>query len=182
MKKTIVLVVLALFLITLANAQVTPQIKLFCDKTQSAITYSMHHPLHSWTGESKDITSVILTDENRDIISQVAVSVKISSFDSKNANRDSHVMEVAEALNYPTVTFTSSSIKQENNKLTVTGTLKFHGVSQSISFEATKNTINNKAEITGNFIVKMTQFQIKPPSLMGMATDDDIKMEFKVLY
>lgn len=182
MKKLISLVAFALLLNTFAYAQTTSQVKLFCDKTQSSITYSMHHPLHSWTGENKDVTSIILTDENRNLISQVAVSVKISSFDSKNANRDSHVMEVSEALTFPVVTFTSTSIKQESNKLVVTGNLKFHGVSQPITFEAEKTMINNKAEISGNFIVKMTQFQIKPPTLMGIATDDDIKMEFKVIY
>lgn len=167
---------------SLINAQQASSVKLYCDKTQSTITYSMHHPLHSWTGESKDVTSVILTDENRSIINQVAVLVKVSSFDSKNANRDSHVMEATEALTFPTVSFSSTSIKQESNNLSVEGTLKFHGVSQQISFEAEKTFINSKVEITGNFIVKMTQFEIKPPSLMGVATDDDIKISFKAVY
>jgi polyisoprenoid-binding protein YceI len=180
-KKIIFLIAIGL-LDLMAYSQQTSPVKLFCDKTQSTINYSMHHPLHSWEGESKDITSVILSDEKRNVISQVAVIVKISSFDSKNANRDSHVMEVTEALKYPSITFTSTSIKQENNKLMVTGTLGFHGVNQTISFDADKNIKNDKAEVTGNFIVKMSQFAIKPPSLMGMATDDDIKISFKVVY
>ena len=182
MKKSIILVVSFFLLNVWANAQTTPQVKLFCDKTQSTITYSMHHPLHSWTGESKDVTSIILIDENRNIITQVAVSVKISSFDSKNANRDSHVMEATEALTFPVITFSSTSIKQEGNKIIVTGTMKFHGVSQPVTFEAEKTMVKDKAEITGNFVVKMTQFQIKPPSLMGVATDDDIKLAFKMIY
>jgi polyisoprenoid-binding protein YceI len=180
--KNLLFVVTVLLLSIVANAQQPEQIKLYCDKTQSTITYSMHHPLHSWTGESKDITSVILSDETRNIINQVAVVVKISSFDSKNANRDSHVVEATEALNFPTISFTSTTIKQENNKLMVTGTLKFHNVSQPITFEAEKNMVNNKAEITGNFSILMTQYNIKPPTLMGVATDDEIKLAFKVIY
>lgn len=181
MKKIIFLIAIVLLNIV-SYSQSTSQIKLFCDKAHSSIEYSMHHPLHSWTGESKDITSVILSDEKRNSISQVAVLVKISSFDSKNANRDSHIMEVTEALKYPAITFTSTSIKQENNKLAVTGTMNFHGINQTISFEADKNMIKDKAEITGNFIVKMSQFNIKPPSLMGVATDDEIKISFKTIY
>jgi polyisoprenoid-binding protein YceI len=181
MKMMKILVALAL-LSTLADAQDKSQIKLYCDKKQSTISYYLHHPLHAWTGESNDVNSIILTDENRTLINTVAVSVKISSFDSKNANRDSHVMEVTEALKYPTISFTSNSIKQESNKLVVSGTLNFHGVSQIVLFEADKTIINNKAEITGGFTVKMTQFGIDPPSLMGMATDDDIKITFKVVY
>ena len=181
MKRIILLVAIAL-LNTLGHAQVKTPIKIYCDKKQSTISYSMNHPLHSWTGVSKDITSVILTDENRTEISQVAVSVKISSFDTQNANRDSHTMEATEALKYPAISFLSNSIKQTGNKLKVSGTLSFHGVSRDITFEAEKNIVNNIAEIKGSFIIKMTQYNIDPPSLMGIASDDNIKIDFYVIY
>lgn len=180
--KQIVFISAVLFINTVAFAAKPAPVKLFCDKSHSTITYGMNHMLHSWTGTSKDINSVILTDEAKKTISQVAVSVKISSFDSKNANRDSHTMEVTEALKYPNITFSSTSIKQENNKLSVEGTLSFHGVSKDISFEAEKTKNKNKIEITGGFDIKMTDFNIERPSLMGIAADDDIKITFDVLY
>jgi len=165
-----------------AVAQSTSQVKLYCVKSQSSITYSVHHPLHSWTGKSKEVSSVILTNKSRSVISEVAVMVRISSFDSKNANRDSHAIEVTDALKYPSITFTSSSIKQIGDQLTVTGTLSFHGVRRIITFAAKRKLINNQLNVIGNFSVKMTQFKIVPPSLLGMATDDDIKISFNVLY
>jgi len=181
MKKIIIVFALALLSI-FAYSQDKSEIKIYGDKNLSTITYSMNHPMHSWTGESKDVTSIIVTNENKSIIKQVAVSVKIASFDSKNANRDSHTMEVTEALKYPNVTFTSTSIIQNGDKLSVVGTLNFHGIKQTIKFEAEKKIVNNKIEVTGNFIAKMSQFNIKPPSLMLMATDDDIKISFKAEY
>jgi polyisoprenoid-binding protein YceI len=182
MKRQIIFIGIMIVFNTLIKAQETSPIKLYCDKKQSTISYSMNHPLHSWTGESTDITSVIVTDENRNIINQVAVLVKISSFDSKNANRDSHAMEVTEALKYPSLSFTSTSIKQVGNKLAVSGILNFHGINQLISFEAEKNTINSKAQVRGSFNIKMTQFKIDPPTLLGLATDDDIKVSFNLIY
>ncbi len=181
MKKLILLAATVLLNTAVYSQEKTP-VKLPCDKKLSTITYSMNHPLHSWTGENKDVTSVILTDENRSVITQVAVLVKISSFDTKNANRDSHTMEVTEALKYPAISFSSTSIKQVGNKLAVTGTLGFHGVSNVISFEAEKNSVNNKVEIKGSFIIKMTQYKIDPPSMMGVAADDDIKIAFYMIY
>lgn len=181
MKKLILSVAFALLNIV-ASAQVKTPIKIYCDKTQSTISYSMNHPLHSWTGVSKDITSMILTDENRNEINQVAVTVKISSFDTKNANRDSRTLETTEALKYPAISFLSNSIKQTGNKLKVSGTLSFHGVSRDITFEAEKNIVNNKAEIKGSFIIKMTQYKIAPPALMGIASDDNIRIDFYVVY
>lgn len=181
MKRYLIFCILTL-LISEVYAQDKTLVKVFCDKTQSSITYSMNHLLHSWEGECKEVNSVILTDEKRTVISQVAVSVKIASFDSKNANRDSHAMEATEALLYPSISFTSNSIEQIGEKLMVTGDLKFHDISQIISFEAQKESINNRVEITGNFIIKMTQFKIKPPSLLGIAVDDEIKISFYLLY
>jgi len=178
----ILLFVAIVLLGTSAIAQTTTPVKVKCDQKLSTITYSMNHMLHAWTGVSNDVTSIILTDENKSVISQVAVSVKIASFDSQNANRDSHTIEATEALKYPNITFASTTIKPEGDKLKVTGTLTFHSVNQPISFEALKKMNKNKAEITGEFSVKMTQFKIDPPSLMGIATDDEIKIAFKIIY
>ncbi|NOZ45978.1 MAG: YceI family protein [Chlorobi bacterium] len=165
---------------TIAYPQKSGQVKLFCDKEHSSISYSMNHPLHSWTGINKEVRSIILF--NNETISQVAVAVTIASFDSQNANRDSHAIEVTEAIKYPTISFSSDSIKQNGNKLNVTGTLNFHGVNKIISFETTIKKMKNKIEATGEFTVLMTEFNIKPPSLMGMATDDNIKIKFDIIY
>ena len=77
--------------------------KLYADKNKSDITYAMNHPLHSWKGISNDMLSVILLDTSNMEINELAVVVKIASFDSKNSNRDSNTIEVTEALKYPNV-------------------------------------------------------------------------------
>lgn len=176
------LLIVALALLTTAKAQDKPQIKIFCDKSQSTISYSMSHPLHSWVGVSKEVNSVILADEKREQITQVAATVKISSFNSRNANRDSHAMEVTEALLYPSISFTSDDIKQNGDSLEVTGILNFHHVNQMVSFKAKKEKLKNKVRITGAFKLKMTQFDIQPPSLMGMATRDEFEISFSIVY
>jgi len=167
---------------TIANPQNPASTKLYCDKSNSIITYSMNHPLHSWTGTSKDVSSIIITDEKREFISQVAVSVKISSFDSKNANRDSHAIEVTEALKYPNITFNSKSIKQDGDKLSVEGTLSFHGINKDISFEAEKSLTRNKIQVKGGFEIKMTDYNVERPTLMALPTEDEIKITFDVVY
>jgi polyisoprenoid-binding protein YceI len=156
--------------------------KLYADKNKSDITYAMNHPLHSWIGVSSDILSVILLDTSTMDINELAVVVKIASFDSKNSNRDSNTIEVTEALKYPNVSLSSNSIKQVNDKLTVKGTLKFHGVSKEIIFDVQKEIIKDKIKVTGNFEILMTDFKIKPPKLLGIATNKDIKLSFTVFY
>lgn len=180
--KFLYLVFTLAFLCHAGFAQTDSRIKVYSDKSQSSITYFMIHPLHSWSGVSKDFTSVILANADKTEIYQVALSAKISTFDSHNANRDSHMMEVTEAIKYPSVTFQSTSIKANGNKLNVTGNLSLHGVTQSVSFGAEQKLVNNKLEVTGSFNVNMKQYKIDPPSLMGMAVDENFKVEFKAVY
>lgn len=181
MKYSILKVSLFVGILTL-SLQGAGQTKYYSDKKESYIEYSMNHPLHSWTGKSSDFTSVIVADETKTKISQVAVSAKISSFDSKNANRDSHAIEVLEAIKYPSVTFASSSVVPSGQKLTVTGALTFHGVTRTITFEATELKKGNSVEISGAFAVNMTDYKIERPSLMGFPTEDEIKISFKAVY
>jgi polyisoprenoid-binding protein YceI len=143
----------------------------------------MSHPLHSWTGQSKDVNAAIIFNNNKNKIIKTAVSVKISSFDSKNANRDSHTMEVTDALKYPNVTFVSKSIVEKNNdNYQVSGLLTFHGITKQISFNTQIYNTKKEIEVRGNFSIKMTAYGIKPPSLLGMPTKDNIKISFNVFF
>jgi polyisoprenoid-binding protein YceI len=158
------------------------KVKVNCIKEESSITYAMTHPLHAWTGESKEINSIILTDEAKTTIFQVAVSAKLASFDSKNANRDSHMMEVTEALKFPNVTYVSNSVTIDGGDFTSSGNITFHGVSVPVALKGKIVREGNKSIFTGDFNLKMTQFGISPPSLMGISTEDNFKLEFRVVY
>ena len=180
--KNIFFILLFIGLASSAIAQDAATVKVFADKKLSSITYTMRHPLHTWDGTSKDVNSVILTNADKSQLTQVAVSVKLSSFDSKNANRDSHMIEVAEGLKYPTISFSSTSIQTQGDIMVVKGNVSFHGVTQPINFEAKRKMAGTDLEISGAFTLKMTQFKIEPPSLLAVATDDEFKLNFKVVY
>ena len=175
-------IIIILLCTTTSFAQKLKLKKLYADKNKSDITYAMNHPLHAWTGVSNNILSVMLLDTSNMEINELAVVVKIASFDSKNSNRDSNTIEVTEALKYPNVSLSSNSIKQTNDRLTVKGKLKFHGVSKEIIFDAQKEIIKDEIKVTGNFKILMTDFKIKPPKLLGIATDKNIKLSFTVFY
>ena len=175
-------IIIILLCTTTSFAQKLKLKKLYADKNKSDITYAMNHPLHAWTGVSNNILSVMLLDTSNMEINELAVVIKIASFNSKNSNRDSNTIEVTEALKYPNVSLSSNSIKQTNDRLTVKGTLKFHGVSKEIIFDAQKEIIKDEIKVTGNFEILMTDFKIKPPKLLGIATDKNIKLSFTVFY
>jgi polyisoprenoid-binding protein YceI len=181
MKKLILLLVL-LTTATVITAQTRSSVRTMADKKSSSITYSMKHPLHTWSGISRDITSVIISDGEKINIRQVAVSVSIATFDSRNANRDSHMLEVTEALRFPNITFSGDVTGRQGDELAVEGELTFHGISRPASFKVNVLEKSGKVEVTGGFSVTLSDFNIVRPTLMGFPVNDEVKLEFFVVY
>jgi polyisoprenoid-binding protein YceI len=156
--------------------------KIVADKVASWVSYSMNHPMHSWEGVCKDVNAAIVVDTKTKAISQVAVALKLDKFDSGNGNRDSHALEVMEALKYPKVTFTSNKIKASAEVLTVEGTLNFHGINKPVTIIASQENFTNKIVVEGKFELSLTDFKVERPSLFGVKTDDKMSMKFKVVF
>ena len=152
------------------------------DKTKSSITYKMSHPMHNWEGVTKDVDGAVQFDDKTGKIVKVAVVAKIASFDSKNSNRDSHMLEVTEAIKYPTVSFVSTAVKDEGAVIDVTGNIIFHNVTKQIHFTAASVTENKNRTVTGNFVVLLEDFKLERPSLMMVKTDNEMRMSFSVAF
>ena len=180
MKKIFVLSTIIIFSFSLVFAQ--NSVKYRADKAKTYITYSMSHPLHKWDATSKDVASVLVYNNDTKLIEKVATAVPVSTFDSQNANRDSHMIEVVEGIKFPNVTFSSTSIIGTFDKMTITGTLDFHGVPKKIIFEASAKITDDGIEVNGAFNVKMSEFEIESPSLMGITTKDLIEIKFHSVY
>lgn len=156
--------------------------KIVADKVASWVSYSMNHPMHSWEGVCKDVNAAAVVDTKTKAISQVAVALKVDKFDSGNGNRDSHALEVMEALKYPKVTFVSTKIKASAEVLTVEGTLNFHGINKPVTIIASQENFTNKIVVEGKFELSLTDFKVERPSLFGVKTDDKMNMKFKVVF
>ncbi len=152
------------------------------DKSKSFISYHMVHPMHSWDGVNKDFDGIIQYDDKTNLITKVAIVAKVSAFDSKSSNRDSHMMEVTEAIKYPTVSFVSSSVKDNGNSVDVTGTITFHGVSKQITFTAKEESSAKQKIVSGDFVLLIEDFKIERPSMMMMKTENEMKMSFSVEF
>ena len=142
----------------------------------------MVHPMHSWDGVCKEVEGIIQYDDQSKQITKVAIVAKVSSFNSKNSNRDSHMMEVTEAIKYPTVSFVSSSVKDNVNSVEVSGSITFHGVTKQISFTAKEETGSNKKVVSGQFVLLLEDFKIERPSMMMMKTENEMKLNFSVEF
>ncbi len=145
----------------------------------SEVTYKLVHPLHEVLATSKSAFFVFDLDESTKQIKHVSASVDVTSFDSGNSNRDSHAMEVIDALSYPEASFTSSSVTQTGDSVIVAGSLTFHGVTKSILVNGTAHWSQEKLEVTGSFAISLTEFKVERPSLLLIPVED--KLTFTLL-
>ncbi len=171
---------LIFFSLTVLLGQETEKVK--ADISLSSVTYAMSHPLHDWEGVNKNVRSIIVRDKQSKKIQKVAVALGVADFNSGNANRDSHAIEVLEGLTYPTVTFNSNSIDYQENSIKISGTLTFHNIKKVMTFSVLHKSLKGREAYSGTFDVDMTEFKVKPPSLMNMATDKTIKISFFLVF
>ncbi len=155
--------------------------QLRADKSRSYIKYYMKHAVHAWTGISKDVSCVIQVGPKGEI-EKVAATSKLKSFDSDNSNRDSHMLEVTDALTHPNINFYSTSIIKRDTAYIVRGVLSFHGVDKNIEFNMKEEASGKERRFTGQFIFLLEDFAIERPTLFLVKTDNEVKVELFMAF
>ena len=150
------------------------------DLDKSYISYDGKHPAHNWTGISKDIQGTFEINKQDLTQSKVDLFVPVFSFDSKNANRDSNMLDVVEEYYYPFVRFTSSKINKSESGFDVLGNLSFHGITKEFIIPVELNEDNENIIVTSDFSIMLTDFKIKRPALLTIKIRNqvDIKVYF----
>jgi polyisoprenoid-binding protein YceI len=177
MKKLIV----ALCLLALAGQSARAQ-GAHLVKEGSSVTYRLVHPLHKVEATSKEVTYKLDIDPAKKEIKRVEAEVDVTTFDSGNSNRDSHAMEVIDAISYPEAIFTSAAITQTADSLKITGSLTFHGLTREIVAAAATQWSPNRLQVAGGFDVSLTEFSIDRPSLLFMPVEDKLSFSFIAVF
>lgn len=179
MKNILVLSLLAFFF---TKAQAQEKKKIEADKKASTLVYSMKHPMHDWDATSKDSKCVIVYNSTTQKVEAVAVIAPVKSFDSGNSNRDSHTIEVLEALKFPNISFSASNIQDNGTSMIVKGNLTFHGVTKPLELKAVKTLNKSNLKIEGSFVINMKDYGVEPPGLMGVKADEKINLNYKMVF
>ena len=149
------------------------------DKEESNIKYSAKHVLHAWEGVNNDVSGVVVYDEG---ISKIALAAKVIDFDSGNSGRDSHSLEVLEALKFPNIKFYSEDINSEGNAIIFNGEIEFHGEKRPITVLGSIDNSNKKIKIDGKFQIIPSEFLITLPSFMLIEMEDYLDISFSLYF
>ena len=147
------------------------------DLAKSFISYDGKHPAHNWTGISRDIQGTFEINKQDLTQSKVDLFVPVFSFDSKNANRDSNMLDVVEEYYYPFVRFTSSKIIKSESGFDVLGDLSFHGITKEFIIPVELNEDNENIIVTSDFSIMLTDFKIKRPALLTIKIRNQVDIK-----
>ena len=125
---------------------------------------------------------LVLINQASNGINKIAVLLYVKDFDSGNSNRDSHSLEVLNALKFPEIRFYSENIISDNDSITFKGNLEFHGTTISKDILTVINRKNNKIQLDGNFKFSLNEFGIKAPSFMLAEMQDLIDLSFSLEF
>jgi len=151
-------------------------------KGESWVAYRLVHPLHVIDATSTSVDYKLELDPTKREIKTVTAQVDVTTFDSDNSNRDSHAMEVIDALTYPDVDFTSTSVEQRGDSIFVSGKLTFHGVTNDIVMTGTAQWQPDRLDVHGAFDVGLTEFKIDRPSLLLIPVDDKLSFTLAAAF
>ena len=121
-------------------------------------------------------------------VESAELSVPAASLDCKNGKMNEHMLKALKAKEYPTIGFRITSYEVAKAAPGVTGTavgeLTLGGVKKTITVaaHATPETAG-AMRLTGAYQLKMTDFGLKPPSLMmgTMKVNENVKVGFDLI-
>jgi len=133
-----------------------------------------------------DAVAAVLAGEKA--VSTIEVTVPAQKLECRNGTMNEHMRKALKAKEFPTVVFRATSYDlartSESVGVTLNGTLTLGGVEKPITVNAqAKPGADGTLVVSGTREVRMTEFGLKPPTLMlgTMKVDEKITVGFEVV-
>lgn len=122
----------------------------------------------------------------------ITVGIKVDGFECGRSRMNRDLKEALNSDEFPEITFTlknatTLTVPDETNngfEIEVEGSLTVAGITREIAFRSQGYYLEDgRIRATGNKIIKMTDFNIEPPTaLLGLVkADDDLRVRFDLI-
>jgi len=146
---------------------------------ESTIAAHVVHKLHSVDAVTRDVEGRARLSTDGRLV--VVVRAKVTTFDSGNANRDAHMLEVLDAARFPWVMVRgeASDVRPvpspEPVEVRLQGVLDFHGSERPLDVTARVRFVTpERAEVEAAFPVSLDAYDVERPSLFFIKIGDRI--------
>ena len=117
------------------------------------------------------------------IVKSASLSIPVSQLDCKNGKMNEHMRNALKAEKNPNITWKLSSYRVDGTAVVMNGTLTIAGKENPIELKGTGAATNGTITLKGTKVLKMTEFGVKPPSLMfgTMKVGDPVTVSFDLV-
>ena len=168
---------LCLFLVSSANGQ-----ERFLTK-KGMISFFSETPIENIEAQNNQVLSIVDATSGK-----MAIAILMKSFMFKKALMQEHFNEnYVESDKYPKATFKGDiidfeSITTSEITLAIKGDLTIHGKTKEITIDAVTKKTDAVIEMTGNFFINLTDFDVKIPSVVKNNISEKIKVSFRLYH
>ncbi|GAA3585393.1 YceI family protein [Snuella lapsa] len=147
--------------------------------------------LHDWHIEAEEQSgSIKFSDITTGNITACQVKIVSESLKSGKRTMDKNTFKALRTDDYPNVLFQLVEVKEITNKgagkflVKTVGDLTITGVKKQVDIDFTVAIANEKVSLTGEKNIKMTDFNIDPPTaLFGtITTGNDLTIKFTTIF
>lgn len=154
------------------------------------LEFHIRSTLHNIDGKAAlfSAEAVRFDFESAMLQSPITLTVKIGAFSTKNAKRDEAMFAMFGDAKYPYLNWEGRDLTceredKDHQKCNAAGVLTIRDRSQSVDLELHLLRMDGGIQVTGNGIVRLKDFGLKPPSVLGIIrVDDEIKITFDTLW
>ncbi|HZD64792.1 MAG TPA: YceI family protein [Acidimicrobiales bacterium] len=113
------------------------------DPTHSSVEFSVRHMMVSKVKGRFTSFSGTITAAEEPLRSSVQASIDLASIDTHDETRDAHLRsaDFFDVEQYPTMTFSSTALRQEGDHYLLSGDLTLHGVTRSLDLDLEANGV-----------------------------------------
>ena len=158
---------------------------LSLDPSATTVSFHVNHKMHRVDGSSRSAEGKAVIEPDGKVLAMVRVPV--ASFESGDANRDSHMRETLGVGHHPFVVFKGvSSLDAPLDGRPVSprlkGELDFHGVKRRVEVPVSVQPGGDgSVRVRGSLRISLEEYGIDRPSLLFVKIDDQCTIEFDLL-
>ena len=170
-------VFVCLFFVSFANGQ-----ERFLTK-KGMISFFSETPIENIEAQNNQVLSIVDATSGK-----MAIAILMKSFMFKKALMQEHFNEnYVESDKYPKATFKGDIIDFETittfeRSIAIKGNLTIHGKTKEITIKALTKKIDAVLEMTGDFFINLTDFDVKIPSIVKNNISEKIKVSFRLYH
>jgi polyisoprenoid-binding protein YceI len=185
LKTTLIAGAFAAFAATSVSAQMALPGKLSLSSA-SKVWFDGTSNVKSFSCAAKKLDLDIKSDDDASpakIVKAASLVIPVAQIDCKNGKMNEHMRDALKAEKNPTILWKLSSYRVEGTSVVMAGTLTIAGKENPIELRGVGGLDNGTITVKGTKVLKMTEFGVKPPSLMfgTMKVADPVTVSFEIV-